>query len=161
MKDFLLILYGWVTTILYIGLILWLASIPYLVGTGEGTESTKILFRILVYAGLFVLIYRSLIFTLKNTVDRLSKWKSKREKEEDQEFSLIVETLIVLLAGVSSFNIALLDEFLQIGVAGREASLVDILVSLMSIVTTSIVIYSYPVIGELEVYLHNRLKSKK
>ena len=156
MKQLYLTIYVWISTIFYIATLFWLSTIPYLFGENE--ETTKILLRIAVHSTLYLLIFRTFIITFKNTVDRLSKWKSKREKHEDEEFALIVETLIVLLSISISVIIIVIDEIIQNWTAGRVFSLIDILISTMSIVFMGIVTYSYPILGEFEIYFNNIFK---
>ena len=140
---------------------IWLATVPEL---GNGSDSTEemvnVLFRMLLYAIFFILFYRSIIVTLKNTVGRLSKWRSKKEEMEDAEFVLIIETLVVIITVLSLTLFAAAEEYLQssLEIEGRTGEIRDVMVSLMAILLTSIVVYSMPVIGELEVAIKHRFK---
>jgi len=152
-------------------------------------EIIKVTFRMTLYAIFFILIYRSFILTLKTTVSRLSKWKSKREKYEDEEFVLIIETLILIASLFIALSFSFFEEHTQLTTLGRNKageivscekrdlekgirvetecieklsiseSNKDILVSLMSILLTAIVVYSLPVIGELEVAIKHKIES--
>lgn len=151
MKNFYLIVYSWGTTILYIVFLLWLATIPSL---GSENELIKVVYRLVLYALLYILIYRSLIMLLKSTVSRLSAWRSKREKIEDAEFVLIIETLVVIISILASILVAIADESIQtffLEAGERTSEIKDILVSSMAIFLTSLVVYTTPVIGEFEV----------
>jgi hypothetical protein len=168
MRKISYLLYAWTSTIIFILGLIWLATIPNLANSYSSTdEVTKVIFRMVLYSILLILVYRSFIVTLKNTVTRLSKWRSLREQHEDAEFVLIIETLVILVSILSSIIVAFIEEFIQsyYNIEGRKGELQDILISTMAILLTSIVVYSMPVIGELEVALkhktHNLIKSIK
>jgi undecaprenyl pyrophosphate phosphatase UppP len=188
-KRLAFLIYAWGSTAIFSLLIIWLATIPNLrSGTMVTDEVIKVVFRMSMYAILFILIYRSIIITLKTTVERLSKWRSKREEIEDSEFVLIIETLAVVLVIFATTTFAFAEEHIQFYTQGRnrvelseekvidgktyvvksifEEADKDILVSVMSILLTAIVVYSIPVIGELEMaikhkYDENKGKKKK
>jgi hypothetical protein len=103
---------------------LWLSQQPNLSSGGNSItdEIIKVSFRMTLYAIFFVLVYRSFILTLKNTVSRLAKWRSKREQEEDHEFVFIIETLIVILTIFITISFSFVEEISQIGVQGRNHS---------------------------------------
>lgn len=184
MKKFYLLAYAWSSTILFGLFIYWLSTVPNLsAGNTLTDEVIKVSFRMTLYAIFFILIYRSFILTLKTNVTRLAQWKSKREKEEDTEFVLIIETLIVIATIFITLSFAFFEEMTQLTVQGRNnaneiqdcrrldpnrgitvkteciektaltESNKDVLVSLMAILLTAIIVYSIPVIGELEVAL--------
>ncbi len=159
MKKFLFVIYAWGTTIAFSLLIIWLATIPNLGKLDTNTdELIKVLYRITLYALMYILFYRSAIATLKTTVDRLSKWRSRKEKQEDAEFVLIIETLVVIISILAISILAIFEEFIQTETQGRSAEIKDVLISIMSIILTSIVVYSMPVIGELEVAVSHKIK---
>ncbi len=146
------LIYAWGSTLLFIALIFWLATVPYLADDNSQFELIiKTIYRMTLYGLLFLLIYRSLIATLRSTVSRLSKWHSKKEKQEDVVFVLIIETLLVVVSVLSSLLIAVMDEFIQTSISGRYAEIEDVLVSFLSILLAAILVYSTPTIGELEV----------
>lgn len=151
MKNFYLIVYSWGTTVLYIVFLLWLATIPNL---GNNNELVKVVYRLILYTLLYILIYRSLIILLKSTVSRLAAWRSKREKIEDAEFVLIIETLVVIISILASILVAIADESIQtffLEEGQRTTEVKDILISSMAIFLTSLVVYTTPVIGEFEI----------
>lgn len=161
MKTISYLTYAWGSTILYGAFMIWLATVPELGnGNNNSEEMVNVLFRMLLYTVFFILFYRSIIVTLKNTVGRLSKWRSKREEVEDAEFVLIIETLVVIISVLSLTIFAAVEEYLQFSLAveGRVGEVRDVMVSLMAILLTSIVVYSMPVIGELEVAIKHRFK---
>lgn len=165
-------LYSWITTAIFAGIIIWIASIPeFEVSTDLSNEVVKVLFRMILYSFLFVLFYRSLIATFKASVTRLAHWRSKGEAAEDAEFVLIIETLLVVVSVISTTLFAVFEQFIQIQVPGRsgitDADLVagklaeiistilrnvsiDVLLSVMAVLLSALVVYSIPVIGELE-----------
>lgn len=158
MKKAAFIIYAWGSTILFAALIYWLATIPYL-NAGEKVvdELIKVVFRMSMYAILFILFYRSCIITLKTTVERLSKWRSRQEEIEDTEFVLIIETLVVIITILSTVLFSIFEEYTQFITGGsRNAEIKDVLVSIMASLLTAIVVYSLPVIGELEVAIHHK-----
>lgn len=194
MKKLAFLLYAWGTTFLFGFLIYWLATIPNLsAGDSVTDEVVKVIFRMVLYAIFFILIYRSIILTLKTTVERLAKWRSKKEEHEDAEFVLIIETLIVILVIFGTITFAFFEEHIQYRVQGRNGENItlaqpttlpevgqvtlkdgnvvtyykdsviresekDILVSIMSVLLTAIVVYSIPVLGELEVAIKHKLE---
>lgn len=161
MKIAAVLIYAWSTTIGYIVLLFWLSSIPNLEinNSPELDIAFKILYRMTMYSILYLLVYRSLLLTLKSTVDRLSKWRSKREKQEDTEFVLIIEALISFVSVLGSVLIATTEEFAQAVLldGSRNAEFVDILVSSLSVLLTAIVVYTLPVLGELELGIKHRI----
>jgi ABC-type Fe3+-siderophore transport system permease subunit len=157
MKNIVLVTYAWATTFLYSIVILWLATLPNLeTATGGTDELIKVLYRMVLYAMLFILFYRAIIITLKSTVDRLSKWRSKKEEMEDSEFVLIIETLVVIVTVLATSIFAAFEEYLQGFLTNRNAELKDVLISVMAILLTAIVVYSLPVIGELEIAIKHK-----
>lgn len=162
MKKIAFFLYSWSTTIFFVALLFWLATLPNFGDqfSGNSEEVIKTIYRLLLYSILFLLIYRSLITTFRYTVDRLAAWRTDEEKEEDSEFVLIVETLITVIAILSSVIIAVIEEIIQgpygLNIEGRSFEVKDILVSTLSALLAGIVVYTIPVIGELEVSLKNK-----
>lgn len=182
MKKVAFLMYAWGSTLIFGLLIIWLSTIPnFQAGNLVSDEVIKVIFRMTLYAVLFILIYRSIIITLKTTVERLSKWRSRREVNEDSEFVLIIETLIVLLVIFICSTFAFVEENIQFYTEGRnraESTLVqddrvyieqsvltesnkDILVSVMAILLTAIVVYSIPVIGELEIAIKHKFEEER
>lgn len=161
MRRLTFLLYAWGSTFLFMLVMYWLATVPNL--DADAADETadqviKVLFRMTMYAILFILAYRSIIITLKSSVSRLASWRSKREKIEDAEFVLIIETLVTIIVILATTLFAVFEEYTQSFVEGREAELVDVLVSIVAILLTAIVSYSIPVIGELELAIQNRVK---
>ncbi|GAB4284828.1 MAG: hypothetical protein Kow0081_2210 [Candidatus Dojkabacteria bacterium] len=162
MRKLSFFIYAWSTTFVFTAFLLWLGTIPNIISESSDAELIKIIYRLTLYGLLFLLIYRSFITTLRFTIERLAEWRSKREKQEDQEFVLIVETLVTLLSITCAIIIAFIDEMLQspygLNIEGREFQVQDILVSTMGILLASMIVYSVPVIGELEITLKNKFE---
>ena len=159
MKRAAFVIYTWGTTVIFAGLIYWLATLPYLsYGSQVSDDLIKVIFRMLLYAVLFILFYRSIILTLKNIVDRLSHYRSKGEESEDAEFVLIIETLVVIVAILSSILFSVFEVYITNLTPGRQGELKDVLVSVKSILLTGIVVYTLPVIGELEMALKHKFE---
>jgi len=160
MKRAAFILYAWGSTFLFAFLIYWLATLPYLnAGDKVTDELVKVIFRMVLYAILFILFYRSIIITLKSTIERLSKWRSKEEEIEDSEFVLIIETLVVIVTILSTTLFSIFEEYTQaLAGDGRNAQVKDVLVSIMAILLSAIVVYSMPVIGELEFAIKHKIE---
>ncbi len=157
LKKFGHIIYAWGTTLLFAGVIYWVATIPNFDVTTDATnEVVKVVFKMLLYALLFILFYRSIIATLKNTVKRLSGWRSKGEALEDAEFVLIIETMTVIVTILATTLFAIFEEYIQNFVPGRHPEVRDVLVSVMAILLTALVVYTMPVIGELEVAIKHK-----
>ena len=182
MRKLAFLIYAWGSTVLFGLLIIWLSTIPnFQAGDLVNDEVIKVIFRMTLYAILFILIYRSIIITLKTTVERLSKWRSRKEEMEDSEFVLIIETLIVLLVIFICATFAFVEQNVQFYTEGRnraDSTLIsnnevyipqsviaesnkDVLVSMMAVLLTSIVVYSIPVIGELEVAIKHKYEQEK
>jgi len=162
MKRAAFLIYAWGSTFLFAFLIYWLATLPYLnAGDRVTDELVKVIFRMTLYSILFLLFYRSIIITLKSTIERLSKWRSKEEEMEDAEFVLIIETLVVVITILSTTLFSIFEEYTQALTGnGRTAEIKDVLVSIMAILLTAIVVYSMPVIGEFEFALVNKFKKE-
>ncbi len=195
MKKAAFILYTWGSTALFAVLIYWLATVPNLQAGPKITDDLmKVIFRMVLYAILFILLYRSIILTMKSTVSRLASYRSKGEKIEDAEFVLIIETLAIIVCIVSCILFAFFEEHAQLYVPGRNGidtflveqngifqrsenispiagatyinlssvgeSTKDILVTTMAVLLTGMVVYSMPVIGELEVAIKHKLEKE-
>ncbi len=157
-------LWIWGSTIAFIFVIFWLSSLPNAdVSSGVGNEALKVLFRMFLYAMLFILIYRSIIGTMKNSVKRLAQWHSKREAKEDSEFLLIIETLIVMVSIFVSILIGIFDEAIQAyaNISGRNGDIKDILISTIAVLLASLVVYTMPVIGELEMAVKHKIERER
>ena len=162
LKKLAHIFWAWGTTLLFAGVIYWVATIPNFDVTTDATnEVVKVIFKMLLYALFFILFYRSIIATLKNTVQRLSGWRSKGEAVEDAEFVLIIETMTVIITILSTTLFAIFEEYSQNFVAGRHAEVKDVLVSVMAILLTALVVYTMPVIGELEVAIKHKFLTNR
>jgi len=162
MRKLTFTLYAWGSTLLFGVFIYWIATIPNLQAGDKVTdELIKVVYRMTLYAIFFILFYRSIIITLKNTVQRLSSWRSKREKAEDAEFVLIIETLVVIITILATTLFAIFEEYTQSIIPGRQADLKDVLVSIMAILLSAIVVYSIPVIGELEMAIKHKIERER
>lgn len=123
MKRFFFLVYAWGSTALFAALIYWLATIPNLqVGNSMSDDLIKVIFRMVLYAILFILLYRSVIITLKSTVVRLANFRSKNEKIEDAQFVLIIETLVVVLCMVICVLFSFFEEHTQLFTNGRNGA---------------------------------------
>lgn len=123
MKRAAFLIYAWGSTFLFALLIYWLASIPNLrAGDNLSDDVLKVLFRMTMYAILFILLFRSIIITLKSSVERLAHFRSRNEQSEDEEFVLIIETLVVIVCIVSTVLFAFFEEHLQFYVWGRNGT---------------------------------------
>lgn len=161
MRKILFLIWSWGTTFAFAGLIYWIATIPqFQTATGSTDELIKLVYRLLLYAIFFLLLFRAIMATLRSSIARLSKWHSKREAEEDAEFVLIIETLVVTITSLAVMLFAIFEEYIQNFVAGRNPELKDVLVSIMATLLTGLIVYSMPIIGELEVALNQKLKQE-
>ena len=123
MKKAAFVLYTWGSTALFAVLIYWLATIPNLqTGPKVTDDLIKVIFRMVLYAIFFILLYRSIILTMKNTVSRLASYRSKGEETEDAEFVLIIETLAVIVCIISCVLFSFFEEHAQLYVAGRNGN---------------------------------------
>lgn len=160
MKTLTLIAYSWITAIGFGVFIVWMATVPnFEAGTETYDEVIKLLLRITVYSIFFLLTYRALIVTLKSTINRLANWRSKREKIEDAEFVLVVETLVVIITVLATILFSVFEEYIQNFIDGRTSELKDVLVSTMAALLTGIVVYSMPVLGEFEIMLKKKFEN--
>lgn len=164
MRKLSFIIYAWGSVILYSLLVLWLATVTdFQINQESSTDFTiKILYKFFMYMIFVVLLFRAIIITLKNTVDRLAKWRSKSEKFEDYEFVLIIETLIVIIVSLVLTLFAIIEEWVQsIYLIEETYQVEDVLVSILSILLTTILVYALPVIGELEYAIKHRIQDHK
>lgn len=164
MKNLGIIIWSWGSTFA-MGVLIFLLTIdPNLSFENNSAVDVliKIVYIMVLYAILFILLYRSIIITLKNTIERLSSWRSKREKIEDEEFVLIIETMVVIITVLSTILFAVFTQYGEYLVRGKnsEPDLRDILISIISILLTAIVTYTLPVIGELEIALKNKFEEE-
>lgn len=160
-KQIIFFLYVWLSVVVFIVGIFWLATIPSISQSISSSSSTneivKTVYRFTLYFLLNLIIYRAFIITLKNTVSRLAFWHSKKEKAEDFEFVLIIEILLVISSSLIAIIVAFIDELIQSQTFGRSTEVKDILLSVMGVLTSSVIVYSIPVLGELEVALKHKL----
>ncbi|MCS7317916.1 MAG: hypothetical protein NZZ41_06400 [Candidatus Dojkabacteria bacterium] len=162
MKNIGLIIWSWVSTI-GMGLLIFILTIdPNLSVSSDRAVDVfvKVVYTMLLYSILFILMYRAIIITLKSTIERLSKWRSKQEQIEDEEFVLIIETMVVIITILSTILFSIFAQYGEYLVRGANAQpdLKDILVSSIAILLTAIVTYSLPVIGELEVAIKHKVE---
>lgn len=149
--------------------------------TDLSNEVIKALFRMILYSFLFILFYRSLIATFKSSVTRLAHWRSKGEAAEDAEFVLIIETLLVIVSVLATTLFSVFEQFVQVQVPGRSGidtelvsgkltevvSIVlrnvsiDVLLSVMAVLLSALIVYSIPVIGELEMAIKHYYEHSK
>jgi len=156
------VLWSWLTTFAFAALLYWLATVSnFDVSSDISNEIIKVIFRMILYTIFFILFYRSVIATLKTTVKRLSSWRSKGEMTEDAEFVLIIETLVVIISVLAVSLFAIFEEGVQAYTAGRHAELKDILISIMATLLAALIVYSMPVIGELEVAVVHKFQKER
>jgi hypothetical protein len=160
-KKLFFYLYVWLSVVIFIIGIFWLATLPSISQSISSDNSTneivKTVYRFTLYFLLNLVVYRAFIITLKNTVSRLAFWHSKKEKAEDFEFVLIIEILLVMTSALISIIVALIDELIQLQIFGRTTEIKDLLLSVMGVLCSSVIVYSIPVLGELEVALKHKL----
>ncbi len=163
-KNYSYILWCWFTTIAFFAIVIATALISDLQSNTAGEEVVKVAFRMLLYAVTFILLYRSIIATLRASVSRLAKWRNRSEAAEDAEFVLIIETLVVIISIVVMVLLAVSEVFISGFQPGRvnevQEQLRDILVSIMSILLTALVVYTIPAIGELEFAIKRKLEKE-
>ncbi|CAG1772054.1 hypothetical protein BAC3_02289 [uncultured bacterium] len=123
MRRLAFLIYAWGSTALFGVLIYWLATIPnFQAGGSMSDDLIKVIFRMVLYAILFILLYRSIIVTLKSTIERLSAFRSKGEKLDDAEFVLIIETLVVIVSMFACVLFAFFEEHIQLFTPGRNGA---------------------------------------
>lgn len=163
-KNYSYILWCWFTTIAFVGIILATSLVSDLQSSTAGEEVVKVAFRMLLYSVTFILLYRSIIATLRESVSRLAKWRNRSEAAEDAEFVLIIETLVVIITIVVMTLLAVSEVFVSGFQPGRtnevQEQMRDILVSVMSILLTALVVYTIPAIGELEFAIKRKLEKE-
>jgi hypothetical protein len=155
------LIWAWGSTFAFAAIIYWLATTPNITSANAGDEVIKTAFRMLLYAVLFLLLYRSIIATLRNTVSRLSAWRSKGEAAEDAEFVLIIETFVVIVTLLATVLFSIFEEYVQQFVPNRQAEPKDVLVSIMAVLLTALIVYTMPAVGELEVALKQKFGQEK
>lgn len=161
MKKAAFLIYAWSSTFIFGGLILWMATVPeFSIEYEEADVAIKVALRITLYFILFLLIYRSLLASLRNIVYRLSKWRSKRERVEDAEFVLIIETLLIIISVLVAIIVSIADKWIQTNEISSNSSyhFEDLFVSLIGILLSATITYILPVIGELEYGVKHRVE---
>jgi hypothetical protein len=159
-KNLGYIVWTWGTTVLMGGVIIALALTPNFSSATASEEVIKVAFRMLLYSMFFVLLYRSIVAILKSTVERLANWRNRSEAVEDAEFVLIIETMVVMVTILATTLFAVIEEFFQLYIDGRQADVKDVLVSVMAILLSALVVYTIPAVGELEFAIKEKLEKE-
>lgn len=155
-SNLLFIGYNWATVMVWLGLILFISSITDLDTTGGVSDWViRSLGYAILYGGLFLLVLRASLSTIRMKVTRLMYWKSKQEHAEDIEFARLVEFLIFFVSILVCLLIAASDEYYQSFVTGRVADITDVLVNLLGMAFASIAVYKFPILTEAEARVYN------
>ncbi len=128
--------------------IFWFSSISNLNQSSiEYSLTLERIFYIPAFALLTLSIFRAIIGTIKLTILSLNFADTKREKLEDKSFTLIIETLVMIIAILFAIIIAILDQYILSKTLGRTADETVFLIKITSIMLAGLLNYSRPIIN--------------
>jgi glycopeptide antibiotics resistance protein len=135
-----LVSYYWLSALVFYIFIWILSSVGNIdVSLDIYVASANLVGYALLYSVLTILIFRAVIATLEAKVSRLAVSESKREEQEDLEFSKTIKYLVLVIAILATTILAVADEFHQSYVLGRVASVYDIYVNSLGITLGALV----------------------
>lgn len=129
MKNLSNIITSWAVFFSLVIFVIYFSSIENL-GTryNYSLEFERVTFFV-IFGIMTVFCFRNLILTFKFTVDKLSQSKSKREDKEDDEFRLIIETLLLIISILINTIVVLIAHQILKATPGRAGDVYGILIS--------------------------------
>jgi len=150
-RKLLFIAYSWVTVFAWVVVIFWFSSLENLeVYSNDYSHLIERITYLLSYGFLLLTLFRALISTFRLTVDRLAYAKGKREKKEDKEFVIIVETLLLTNAILIACLLAVANYHFLDGIEGRINDTYTFLANIIGILISALITYSWPVLNDIE-----------
>ncbi|KKQ34242.1 MAG: hypothetical protein US52_C0066G0002 [candidate division WS6 bacterium GW2011_GWA2_37_6] len=157
-KKTLFIVYSWATVVIWTIVIFWFSSLESLrIYSDDYSLLIERLTFLLSYAFLLLLVFRALIATFRLNIDRLSFARNKKEAQEDKEFVIIVETLLLTNAIFISAFIAMGNYQYLETITGRVNDIYSFLSNLTGILIAALITYSWPIINTVEMRLAKRI----
>lgn len=136
--------YYWGTTITWAGLLYWLAEQPNLrITSSDWDELLRNLAHAFFYAVQTVLIYRSLLWTVRTKVREF-------ELRKDYDASILIEFLLLVISVLGSTLYGAFDEYHQSGIPTRDGSFADVIVDFSGAALAAAIMFKAGIIAELE-----------
>ncbi|MBN1331608.1 hypothetical protein JW978_01845 [Candidatus Dojkabacteria bacterium] len=150
MRKLLFTAYIWLSYLAFGIFIIYFSRIPDLATKHNYSAALESVTYFFAFGFSSLLFFRAVVYTLKFSVDRLSKARNQKERAEDAEFRLIVETLLVFLTITTSTSLVLVNHIILRETAGRESDIYAILINILGVSIFSLVCYVWPMIGRAE-----------
>lgn len=150
-KKISFFIYLYSTIVAWIAVIFWFSSLENLqYNYTEYSLSLERATYFFAFIILNILIFRTLIATFRSIIDKLSFARSKRERKEDKEFTVITETLLLLISILASIIIVLINQYILIEIQGREGDIPLLIINLSAVLLGALITYNWPILKELE-----------
>lgn len=143
-KRTLILVYYWITTIAWAGLIYFLSAQPEI--RVVATDLDKILRKFahaFFFAVLMILVYRSLLWTVRTKMREF-------ELRKDFDASILIETLLLIISVLISILYAASDEYHQSLVPTRNGSVCDVLIDTAGVLVSALLLFKFGIISEIE-----------
>ncbi|MBD3280751.1 hypothetical protein GF389_04480 [Candidatus Dojkabacteria bacterium] len=150
MKKLVFTLYTWVTFSAFTLFLLYFSTLENIEVQYDLSKTLEYTTYFFAFGFLSILLFRALVYSLRFSVDRLSKAQNRQEKTEDAEFRLIIETLLVVITISINTSLVLVNHMLLENTIGRSSDIYAILINVLGIVVFSFISFVWPVIGEIE-----------
>lgn len=98
----------------------------------------------LAYGLLFMLIYNCLLMLFRYKISILARFRSLQEKLEDQEFTLIIEFLLMIISAQTTIMISIIELYIRKYYLGKSCDIRDFIIILMGIILFSVTTYLLP-----------------
>ncbi len=144
---------SWIITLLTISMILWFFHLSM--------PNERFLNNLLYFVTFFILqiiLFRALIGTSRLTIEQLAFFTSKREKKEDKEFVLIIETLLLFISILINIILALTNFYV---LDNPIATIINFNYAILGILTAALLNYTYPLIKDVIKQLNKSNKNSK
>lgn len=160
-RKIIFIAYSWVTVVLWALVVFWFSSVKNLeIYSSKYSGSLEKVTYFFAFGFLLLLTFRALISTFRLTIDRLAYSRNKQEEKEDEEFVVIVETLLLTNAIAICTLIAVAIYHYLLTVDGRVNDTYSFLTNLLGILVAALFTYTWPVMNEIEIIIYRWIRGK-
>jgi len=159
-KRILFILYNWATVILWALLLFWFSSIGTDSISKDYSKTLEYFTYFFGFGMLLLLTFRAHLSTFRLTVERLAFSRSKKEKQEDSEFVLIIETLLLANSILISSIIMIGSMYILNLETTREVNSYLLAANLLGILGFALIAYGWPLITTFELNIAKKLNSR-
>ncbi len=150
-RKTLFIIYTWLTAALWLVVIVWFSSLKNLeIYSNKHSITLERITYALAFGFLLLLVFRALISTFKLTVDKLAFARSLKERNEDREFVIIVETLLLSNSILICILTVIGNTFILNRTEGREVDTYSFMINILSVLCFALLTYSWPILNTLE-----------